>query len=109
MATATRDLKTWISSETSFLINFPFIYLFILYDYNTLERTIWSRSNALDLYSTVSRFESWEHTVYPDWGFRDFLSIYLSNYLSVCLSVYLSTCLSMALQPLWTLAAFSVS
>jgi hypothetical protein len=44
-------------------------------------------------------------------------SIYLSIYLSICLFIYLfislsislSIYLSMALQPLWTLAAFSVS
>jgi hypothetical protein len=36
-------------------------------------------------------------------------SIYLSIYLSACLSIYLFIYLSMALQPLWTLAAFSVS
>jgi hypothetical protein len=42
----------------------------------------------------------------------DCLSIYLSIYLfylSVRLSVHLPTYLPMALQPLWTLAAFSVS
>jgi hypothetical protein len=37
------------------------------------------------------------------------LSIYLSIYLPTCLSICVSIYLRMALQPLWTLAAFSVS